>query len=129
MMQCYAKVLIFTSHMQTELKALKAKKKHQENALMAELQVGLHAFCLYYTFCVAELLQTCMYPLSQQMSVIFVLKYVVRHKPSYCWHEGVMSAVKYLTTTMNILQVVRSVSACISLRHLTPKVASQWPKQ
>ena len=39
--------LIFTSHMQTELKILKAKKKHQENAVMTELQVGLHAFSLF----------------------------------------------------------------------------------
>lgn len=54
--------------MQTELKTLKAKnsKRHQENAVMAELQVGLHA---YIPFCVAELLQTCMYPLYEASTV------------------------------------------------------------
>lgn len=50
-MQCNAKVL-YTSHMQTEIKALKAKKRHQENAFMAELKVGLYTLSI---FCGSEL--------------------------------------------------------------------------
>lgn len=38
---------MYTSHLQTELKAFKAKKRHPENALIAELQVGLHT--TYYS--------------------------------------------------------------------------------
>ena len=85
---------------------------------------------LFSPFWVAELLQMCMYPLSQWISG-FNFNYVVKRKLLYCWYEGVenpwMSGVKYLT--MNISQVVLSASACISFLPFTPKFASQRRKK